>query len=91
MTRLCVLAAVAYRRARAIARSRGAAEVADDIDDRLGQLYMLTGCVRFGGPDLWPVLIDPRTIERPWRQNILRLALAEARLARTSPIKRSSW
>lgn len=81
VARLCVLSVSAYRRAKQLALARGAAEMVDDIVERLAGLYQQMGAYDAAAASYSMLLSQPNAIERPWRQAVWRLALGEVLLA----------
>lgn len=85
VARLCVLSVSAYRRARRYAYERGAADVTDDVAERLAALYYQMGAYDAAAAAYAVLLAHPVAIERPWRQAVWRLELGEVLLARGKP------
>jgi len=73
VARLYVLGVSAYRRARSLARARGADDSADEIAERLARLYANMGAYDAASAAYEMLLARPTAITRAWRQAIWRL------------------
>ena len=85
VAKLYVLAIAAYRRAYALAISRGDDEAADDLTERLAQLYTLMGAYEAASSAYAALMAQPAALTRQWHQAVWRLELGEVLLARDRP------
>ena len=85
VAKLYVLAIAAYRRASALATSRGDDEAADDLTERLARLYTLMGAYEAAASAYAALMAQPTALTRQWHQAVWRLELGEVLLARDRP------